>query len=611
MNRTITHKGIYAACLSILAHLSPLCLAQNEIPWNTCFHTEGRDIVADAAGDKCVFRGVSLAGLEYGQFSSNAYPGVLSVDYFQPQSNDLHQVRSWGFNVVRIPFEWGRLVPSYLPGNPVSLQPSYLATIAQILRWAEDEHLYVILDMHDYLKYWPGYNALECVDSSPPHQIFLAETWRQLAAFFATNRTLLGYEIMNEPVRAEAGSGSCSDSNWHAIAQQTINSIRLVDTKHIIFIDGRDYSLPGVWQRENGTNAFVHDPLTPPRLVYSPHVYYDLKGESHYSEGNVPVSPWQYYIRDRLLPLLDWSEANQVPIFITEHGIPNSVGWASVLSEVFSTYYNPLRLSCVYWLHDPRHSTSMLRLQSPGFQLPVLTTNLGGTYAARGQLVLTDKRSPLYDGGLIAPWIDASWVNGTATYDSCGGVDTNTGKCTIYVTFGSGYSGLKFYHDFLDTKRYDFLQFTICGVSQQGQDLWIYTSDRHGIESSYSNLSNYAVLTGQVATVRIPLAHLVNPQDSVITSVVFKNKGTAQPTFRIGDIFLAAKMPPVFSSVSVSNGLLRLSLTNLTPGFHTSIERSLDLGSATWTGVFGFDATGGSTNWAEPIGGGRAFYRTR
>ena len=40
------------------------------------FHTAGRDIVSDTTGEKFVFRGVNLNGLEFGAFFDNPYPGV-------------------------------------------------------------------------------------------------------------------------------------------------------------------------------------------------------------------------------------------------------------------------------------------------------------------------------------------------------------------------------------------------------------------------------------------------------------------------------------------------------------------------------------------------------
>jgi aryl-phospho-beta-D-glucosidase BglC (GH1 family) len=129
------------------------------------YHVEGRHIVADATGEKVVFRGVNLSGLEFGARAANPYPGVLGTNYFLPRPRDLDAVKAMGMNVVRLPFEWARLVPGWSESHPLpgSLDAAYLALLESVIREAASRQLYVILDMHDFLKYWsgtPGRSAL-------------------------------------------------------------------------------------------------------------------------------------------------------------------------------------------------------------------------------------------------------------------------------------------------------------------------------------------------------------------------------------------------------------------------------------------------------------------
>ena len=384
-------------------------------PWNTFFHTEGRDIVADSTGDKVAFRGVNLNGLEFGTLfnnrPANPYPGVLGTHYFQPRREDFVAVKNYGFNLVRVPFEWARLVPGWQPPTlPTALNQDYLGLLDQVVNLAAEQQIYVVLDMHDFLKYWCGpacpTKLQECVDDTDPthpYQRLLERTWKLLAAHFRENRAVLGYDIMNEPERF--GQGACRSDNWHAIAQAVVEAIRTEDTKHLIFVEGLNFSLASHWPVENGKQPFIVDrvnsmvPVTPPRIVYSPHVFFDFNNFSLYNDPNEqtgPIGQWQYYVRDRLLPVIDWSKDNNVPIYFGEMGVPCTAAWAQVLDYALINFVEPLRLSVTAWHYtdpDPQRcplSQCPLNLAAceAKHQLEVLRKYPGGVYASRERMVI-------------------------------------------------------------------------------------------------------------------------------------------------------------------------------------------------------------------------------
>ncbi len=71
--------------------------------------------------------------------------------------------------------------------------------------------------------------------------------------------------------------------------------------------------------------------------------------------------------------------------------------------------------------------------------------------------------------------------------------------------------------------------------------------------------------------------------------------------------------PPGIANLALASGSVQLSFTNLTSYLTNYVERSLDLGSTTWTNVATFTGVDGSTNWSETLdpGWGAAFYRIR
>ena len=145
--------------------------------------------IVDESGRTVLLRGVNLAGLEddfYGgtppaypvdpaayvracpaDVLSDGEPPVCEVDagtgrYAPPTSaasqNDLAQIRSLGFDVVRLTLSWSLLEPT-----PGVYDTTYLDRIAQVVGWAHEQGVYVILDMHQdaYSRFVPGAAPLD------------------------------------------------------------------------------------------------------------------------------------------------------------------------------------------------------------------------------------------------------------------------------------------------------------------------------------------------------------------------------------------------------------------------------------------------------------------
>ncbi len=537
------------------------------------FHAEGRHIVSDYTGKKFVFRGVNLTGLEFGSFGNNPYPGDEGTNYFKPRPEDLDNIKALGFNVIRVPFEWARLVTHWQPTDslPTSLNPNYLAILNEVVQMAGDRKLYVIFDMHDFLKYWSGQSAQECVDinSDDDYPKLLARTWKLLAEYFSGNTTVLGYDIMNEPVRLEDGE-VCGSCGWHAIAQSVVNEIRTVDDRHLIFVEGPNYSLASYWPVENSKETFITDTVTPPRIVYSPHVFFDFNNDSRYDqvgEESAPIGLWKYYVRDRLMPVIDWSIDNNVPIFIGETNVPCTAGWAEVLDYAFTDFFEPLHLSVTAWHYiNPQHCYEenqevpcFLNLLdcSAEHQLNVLKKYPGGAYQATTEPVTFD--SLIYSKARINPWDSGQGYWGDLSISFCTPDPVIEENCTISVDFQNNYAGIKFMHHYgLDTRRLTHLSFRIFLTGQGQQNFKIFTtaarSDCEKIENPQGkdpeyppdnerpNLRDFLSLSvdsGSWYQVEIPLQRIVNPDEPIINGIAFQNMGEEQEVFYLDDIHLA------------------------------------------------------------------------
>jgi len=518
-------------------------------PWSY-FHTSGTEIVADAAGTKIRFRGVNLPGLEFGSFENYPYTGTEGVDFSKPLPAELDAIAALGANLVRLPFEWARLAPGWQPGHPLpaNLDADYLALLDEVVDAAGQRGLYVLLDMHDFLKYWSGQGTQEGVNASLPHQALLAHTWRLLAAHYADHPAVLGYDLMNEPVREAPGS-----THWHAIAQQVVDAIRQVDRNHLIVVEGPSYSLASDWPVENPA-PFLTDRIDPPRIVYSPHVYFDADNDSRYDqpgEAAGPVGAWTYYVRDRLLPALDWAEQYQVPLLIGEVGVPCTPAWAEVLDHAMTAFLDPLQVSTAVWHYlDPQrwpYEPIALNVAGCPELLAVLAAHPGGTYAEREAIGPVPIDSRIYDDGRVNPWhLDGSW--GAVTVDDQAADRVFDGSHAMAIDLGGAWGGLKFLHQFgLDTRRFPSLRFWIFPTSA-GLDFALFTTgplpDSPVFPADYSQRPHLAdfvpggLTVGQWQLVEIPLASIADPAESVITSIAFQDDDRPDGRFYLDRIGL-------------------------------------------------------------------------
>ncbi|MEI9960277.1 MAG: hypothetical protein WDM76_03840 [Limisphaerales bacterium] len=71
-------------------------------------------------------------------------------------------------------------------------------------------------------------------------------------------------------------------------------------------------------------------------------------------------------------------------------------------------------------------------------------------------------------------------------------------------------------------------------------------------------------------------------------------------------------LQPYFSGVHLSNDIITLAITNLTPGTSNNVQRATVLGvSNGWENVVSFVATGVTTNYNEVIQPTNAFFRIK
>ncbi len=298
--------------------------------------------------------GVSLSGAAFG---SSVLPGKHGTNYIFPAESYYKKYAAQGLTLVRLPFLWERLQPTL----DAELDAAHLALLTQSLDFAHKHGVKVVLDMHNYYRYYR-----EPIGSvNVPIKSF-ANAWKRIALKVGKHPALSGYGLMNEPN---------TKGLWPDAALAAAKEIRKVDRTNWIYVAGDRYSSAWHWPQSNTqliNDPWMRDPAN--NLIFEAHMYLDRDTSGMYADKTETFAP-DLGIK-RAKPFVDWLRANNLRGFIGEMGVPNYAPDAIVAMDNLLAY---LRENCVpltYWAAGPWWGKYVLSLDVTGGaeqpQLPVL-----------------------------------------------------------------------------------------------------------------------------------------------------------------------------------------------------------------------------------------------
>ncbi len=228
--------------------------------WNNSsfVHRSGQKIV-DANNNVIKLNGVNLGGwlmwegwIWGGGFTAekDMYNGIQSLVGTTAVKNfrdsvyknyitrvDLKKISEQGFNVVRVNINHAILEDDSIP---YLYKQSGWNLLDSILKWCEDYNVYAVLDLHSA----PGGQAADffCEDSdpiclwdSPLNKDRTVKLWKAIAKRYKTRGIIAGYDLLGEPNVAKG-------SELLQLYTTIIDSIRSVDTNHMIQLEGNEYA---------------------------------------------------------------------------------------------------------------------------------------------------------------------------------------------------------------------------------------------------------------------------------------------------------------------------------------------------------------------------------
>jgi hypothetical protein len=237
------------------------------------------------------------------------------VDYLNNMitEKDVDALRKWGFNSIRLPMHYN-LYTLPIDKEPVPGQNTWIETgfnlTDNLLSWCKKNKMYLILDLHATPGGQGNDRPIADIDTLKPrlweseaNQKKTIALWKKLAERYKDEEWIGGYDLINETNYKLEGNVSLKKL-FSAITLE----IRLVDRKHIIFIEG---------------NQFANDytGLTPPwdkNMVYSFHKY------------------WNPNTVETIQTYLDMREKYNVPFWMGESG-ENNNEWFKAAVNLFET----------------------------------------------------------------------------------------------------------------------------------------------------------------------------------------------------------------------------------------------------------------------------------
>jgi endoglucanase len=202
---------------------------------------------------------------------------------------DIDFLKVAGFNTVRVPMSWRLFVEEGNDGATRFEGPGW-ALIDRLVDWCRNAGLRVILDMHSA----PGGQTGHTYDDGtgypllfyvPQYRQLTFALWQKLAARYRDEPTVLGYDLLNEPI-SPFNDMSYLNPRLDLFYRDLVAAIRRIDPNHAVLLGGAQWDTNfGVFGRPFDANAiytFHKFWFDPNRAAVQEYINYS-------NQWNVPV----------------------------------------------------------------------------------------------------------------------------------------------------------------------------------------------------------------------------------------------------------------------------------------------------------------------------------
>ena len=308
---------------------------------------KGQDIV-DPKGNKLILKGTNLGNWlvpEGYMFKFNDVNSPTAIDnvfkeLIGPEETakfwdryldtyiteeDILYIKKTGSNHIRLPFHYKLFTSeTYLNGENKGF-----IYLDRVVDWCAKAGLWVQFDMHcapggqtgDNIDDSYGYPFLYESDSMKKLTV---EIWRKIAVRYKDNTTVLGYDLLNEPIAHYFSNKEELNKTLEPLYKEIVAAIRESDKNHIVFLGGAQWN----------TNFNVFGAPFDSKAVYTFHKYW------------MPVNEGE------ISSYLEFRKKYNVPLYLGESG-ENTDDWVKSFRELLEKN----EISWCFWPYKKMKNT--------------------------------------------------------------------------------------------------------------------------------------------------------------------------------------------------------------------------------------------------------------
>ena len=249
---------------------------------------------------------------------------------------DVDFIASTGANTIRLPFHYKLFTDEDYMG--LTKDQDGFARIDSVVSWCKANDLYLILDMHDA----PGGQTGDNIDDSYGYpwlmeseksQQQFCDIWRTIADRYKDEETILGYELINEPIATYFENQDELNSKLEPLHKRAVAAIREVDPDHVILIGAPQW---------NSNFEPLKDTDYAPQIMFTCHRY----------GGPATAEAIQSFI--------DFRDKSGRPMYMGEIG-HNTDEWQADFVKVMK--YN--NIGYTFWPYKKKDSSCMVGVTMP------------------------------------------------------------------------------------------------------------------------------------------------------------------------------------------------------------------------------------------------------
>ena len=265
--------------------------------------------------------------------------GVKSCIVYEVQKmlrKDVEFIASTGANTIRLPFHYKLFTDEDYMG--LTVNQDGFARVDSLVNWCRDNHLYLILDMHDA----PGGQTGDNIDDSYGYpwlfeseasQQLFCDIWRKIADYYKNEPVILGYELINEPIAPYFENMEELNGKLEAVHKLAVKAIREVDNNHIVLIGGSQW---------NGNFKPFKDSKYDDKLMYTCHRY-----------GGEPT-------KAAIQEIINFRDSVNLPMYMGEIG-HNTDEWQTAFCKTMEEN----NIGYTFWPYKKLNGSSFLGINAP------------------------------------------------------------------------------------------------------------------------------------------------------------------------------------------------------------------------------------------------------